>query len=78
MSWRDFIMKKVSILGIVGGAALLTAIPLSLQWSQKDVGSAAPTMLLTLSQADAQTAGMERRQGRRTGRQERRKTRRGQ
>jgi hypothetical protein len=31
-------------------------------------GLAAPSMLLTVSDAEAQTAGMERRQGRRTGR----------
>ena len=30
-------MKKLSMLGIVAGAALLTATPLSLQWSQKSV-----------------------------------------
>jgi hypothetical protein len=28
-------MKKLSVLGIVGGAALLTAAPFSLQWSQQ-------------------------------------------
>jgi hypothetical protein len=37
---------------------------------------AAPATVLTLSDAEAQTAGMERRQGRRTGRQERRQGRR--
>jgi len=30
-------MKKLAILGIIGGAAILTAVPLSLQWSQKSV-----------------------------------------
>ena len=30
-------MKKLDILGIIGGAALLTAAPFSLQWSQKNV-----------------------------------------
>jgi len=30
-------MKKLSMLGIIIGAALLTATPLSLQWSQKNV-----------------------------------------
>ena len=30
-------MKKLSVLGIIGGAALLTAAPFSLQWSQKTV-----------------------------------------
>ena len=42
-------MKKLSMLGIVGGAALLAAVPFSLQWSQE---TAVP--LLTLSQANAQ------------------------
>jgi hypothetical protein len=42
-------MKKLSMLGIIGGAALLTAVPFSLQWSQE---TAVP--LLTLSQANAQ------------------------
>ena len=44
-------MKKLSMLGIVGGAALLAAVPFSLQ---SNVGSAVP--LLTVSHADAQTA----------------------
>jgi len=43
-------MKKFSMLGIVGSAALLAAVPLSLQWSQ--VGSAVPQ--LTVSHANAQ------------------------
>jgi hypothetical protein len=30
-------MKKLSMLRIIGGAALLTAVPFSLQWSQKNV-----------------------------------------
>ena len=41
------IMKKLAILGIIGGAAILTAAPLSLQWSQKDVA-------LSLASAEAQ------------------------
>ena len=65
-------MKKLGVLGIIAGAAFLTAVPLSIEWSQK---AAAPT--LTLSQADAQTAGMVRRQARRTARTERRAVRRG-
>jgi hypothetical protein len=56
---------------VIGGAALLTAVPYSLQWSQNNLGP-----VLTLSRADAQTAGMERRQARRTARRERRETRR--
>jgi hypothetical protein len=39
-------MKKLSMLGILAGAALLTATPLSLQWSQK-------TVTLSLDSADA-------------------------
>jgi hypothetical protein len=39
-------MKKLSMLGIIAGAALLTATPLSLQWSQKNVA-------LSLNSADA-------------------------
>jgi Ni/Co efflux regulator RcnB len=39
-------------------------------------GLAAPSMLLTASDAEAQTVGMERRQERRTGRTERREERR--
>src|SRR5215471_10379779 len=46
------IMKKLSMLGIVGGAGFFTAVPFSLQWSQENVGPAVP--LLTLSQANAQ------------------------
>ena len=40
-------MKKFGMLGIIGGAAILTAAPLSLQWSQKDVA-------LSLASAEAQ------------------------
>ena len=64
-------MKKFSMLGIIGGAVLLAAVPFSLQ---SNVGSAVP--LLTVSHADAQTAGMVRRQARRTARTERRQARR--
>jgi hypothetical protein len=31
------IMKKFGMLGIIGGAALLTAAPFSLQWSQDEI-----------------------------------------
>src|SRR5262245_65918063 len=31
------IMKKLGMLGIIGAAAILTAVPLSLQWSQTSV-----------------------------------------
>jgi hypothetical protein len=40
------------------------------------LGFAAPTTVLTVSDAEAQTAGMERRQDRRAGRTERRQDRR--
>lgn len=40
------------------------------------LGLAAPAVVLTASQAEAQTSGMERRGERRTGRHERRQTRR--
>ena len=40
-------MKKLAMLGIIGGAAILTAAPLSLQWSQKNV-------TLSLASAEAQ------------------------
>ena len=46
---EDRIMKKLGMLGIIGGAALLTAAPLSLQWSQKNV-------VLSLDSAKAGTA----------------------
>jgi hypothetical protein len=65
-------MTKLGMLGIIGTAALLTAVPVSLQ-SQNNVGS--PTPQLAVSQANAQTAGMQRREGRRDTRQSRRDTR---
>ena len=40
-------MKKIGMLGIIAGAAILTAAPLSLQWSQKNV-------TLSLASAEAQ------------------------
>ena len=39
-------MNKLSVLGIIVGAALLSATPFSLQWSQKNVA-------LSLDSADA-------------------------
>jgi hypothetical protein len=63
------IMKKLGMLGIIGGAAILTAVPLSLQWSQKNV-------TLSLASAEAQerpltaTAGVSRRAYRRAYRSE--------
>ena len=40
-------MKKLAMLGIIGGAAILTAAPVSLQWSQKNVA-------LSLASAEGQ------------------------
>jgi hypothetical protein len=63
-------MNKLSVLGIIGGAALLTAAPFSLQWSQEKVA-------LSLDSADARigrprtalsVAGVHRRAYRRTAR----------
>ena len=59
-------MKKLGILGIIGGAAISTAVPFSLQWSQKNV-------TLSLASAEAQerpltatsVAGVSRRASRR-------------
>jgi hypothetical protein len=63
------------MLGIISGAALLIAVPVSLQWSQTNAGSGVPTPQLKMSEANAQTAGMQRREGRRDTRQGRRDTR---
>src|SRR5262245_10917061 len=43
-------MAKLSMLGIIGGAALLAATPLSLQWSQNKLA-------LSADSADAQVYG---------------------
>jgi len=59
-------MKKLGMLGIIGGAAILTAVPLSLQWSQKNV-----TLLLASAEAQERpltatsVAGVSRRAYRR-------------
>ena len=58
-------MKKLGMLGIIGGAALLTVAPFSLQWSQDEVS-------LSLNSVNARpltatsTAGVHRRGYRRT------------
>jgi hypothetical protein len=61
-------VKKLGMLGIIGGAALLTAAPFSLQWSEENVA-------LSINSADAQigppptatsVAGVHRRVYRRT------------
>jgi hypothetical protein len=54
--------RAVPLLGSLAGVAAL--------------GIAVPTTMLTVSDAEAQTAGMTRRQARREGRRERRETRR--
>ena len=55
---REKMMSRREAFSLLGLAAAL--------------GFAVPTTVLTVSDAEAETAGMERRQGRRTGRQERR------
>ena len=61
-------MKKLSILGIVFGAALLTAVPLSIQWSPEK------SVAVSVDRADARVgrpltatsvAGVHRRAARR-------------
>jgi hypothetical protein len=53
-------MKKLGMLGIIGGAALLTVAPFSLQWSQDEVS-------LSLNSANARIIpGVHRRVYRRT------------
>ena len=52
-------MKKLGMLGIIGGAALVTAAPFSLQWSQENVA-------LSINSAEARIAGVHRRVYRRT------------
>ena len=52
-------MKKLGMLGIIGGAALLTGAPFSLQWSQENVA-------LSINSAEARIAGVHRRVYRRT------------
>src|SRR5438128_12678445 len=52
-------MKKLGMLGIIGGSALLTAAPFSLQWSQENLA-------LSVNSAEARIAGVHRRVYRRT------------
>jgi hypothetical protein len=52
-------MKKLGMLGIIGGAALLTTAPFSLQWSQENVA-------LSINSAEARIAGVHRGVYRRT------------
>jgi hypothetical protein len=55
-------MKQLVTLGIIGGAALLIAAPLSLQWSQKNM----PLSLESAEATEASVAGVSRRIHRRT------------
>jgi hypothetical protein len=50
-------MKQLSMLGIIGGAALLIAAPFSLQWSQKNV----PLSLDSAEATETSVAGVSRR-----------------
>ena len=52
-------MKKLGMLGIIGGAALLTVAPFSLQWPQHEVS-------LSCANAQTSTARVHRRVYRRT------------
>jgi hypothetical protein len=54
-------MKQLSMLGIIGGAALLIAAPFSLQWSQKNV----PLSLDSAEATETGVAGVSRRGHRR-------------
>jgi hypothetical protein len=49
-------MKQLSMLGIIGGAALLIAAPFSLQWSQKNV-----PLSLDAEATETSVAGVSRR-----------------
>jgi hypothetical protein len=56
-------MKKLGMLGIIGGAAILTATPLSLQWSQNRVALSFDSAEAQMGQPPAATraAGVKRR-----------------
>jgi hypothetical protein len=58
---REQLMSRRRAFSLLGIAAAL--------------GFAVPTTVLTVADAEAETAGMERREGRRTGREERREAR---
>jgi hypothetical protein len=61
------IMKKLGMLGIIGGAAILTAAPLSLEWSQKNVALSLDSAQAQIGQPPSATsvAGVSRRVHRR-------------
>ena len=54
-------MKRLSMLGIIGGAALLTATPFSLQWSQRNM----PLSRDSAEATEANVAGVSQRVHRR-------------
>jgi hypothetical protein len=61
-------MKTLGILGIIGGASLLTAAPVSLQWSQKTVAISLDTAEARIGRPGTalSIAGVHRRAYRRT------------
>jgi hypothetical protein len=61
-------MKKLSMLGIIGGAALLTVAPFSLQWSQDEVSLSLNSVNARIGRPLTATcvAGVHRRVYRRT------------
>jgi hypothetical protein len=63
-------MKKLSMLGIIGGAALLTAAPFTLQWSQKSVSLSVDSAEARIGRplTPVSVAGAHRRAYRRTAR----------
>jgi hypothetical protein len=63
-------MKKLSMLGIIGGAALLAAAPFTLQWSQKSVSLSVDSAEARIGRplTPVSVAGAHRRAYRRTAR----------
>jgi hypothetical protein len=54
-------MKKLGMLGIIGAAAILTAAPLSLQWSQNSVALSFDSAEAQIGPATTSAAGVNRR-----------------
>jgi len=59
-------MKKLDMLRIIGGAALLTAAPISLQWSQENVALSINSAEARIGLTATNVAGVHRRVHRRT------------
>ena len=59
-------MKKLDMLRIIGGAALLTAAPFSLQWSQENVALSINSAEARIGLTATNVAGVHRRVHRRT------------